>query len=37
MGSGYIENSAAPVKPQSLFRQQLANRTGKNKAMAALK
>jgi hypothetical protein len=36
MGSGYIESPDAPVKPDSLFVQQLIERIGKTQAMKVL-
>jgi hypothetical protein len=37
MGSGYIESPDGPVKPDSLFEQQLIDRIGKAKAEKVLK
>lgn len=37
MGSGHIESPDKPVKPDSLFAQQLIDRVGKEKASAVLK
>jgi hypothetical protein len=37
MGNGYIESPGEPVKPESLFEQQLIDRIGKDKADAVLK
>jgi hypothetical protein len=37
MGSGHIESPDAPVEPGSLFKQQLIERIGKEKAEAVLK
>ena len=36
MGNGYIESPGQPVKPDSLFEQQLIDRIGKAKALAVL-
>ena len=36
MGSGHIESPDRPVKPDSLFAQQLIDRIGREKAMAVL-
>jgi hypothetical protein len=36
MGSGYIESPGAPVKPKSLFTQQLIDRIGREQAMIVL-
>jgi hypothetical protein len=37
MGNGYIESPGAPVKPESLFEQQLIDRIGKEQVEAVLK
>jgi hypothetical protein len=37
MGNGYIESPDGPVKPDSLFKQQLIERIGKDKAEDVLK
>jgi hypothetical protein len=37
MGTGYIESPDTPVKPDSLFVQQLIDRIGRAKATAVLK
>lgn len=37
MGNGYIESPDGPVKPESLYEQQLIDRIGKEKAEAVLK
>ncbi|HYW97399.1 MAG TPA: DUF4861 family protein, partial [Bacteroidales bacterium] len=37
MGNGYIESPFAPVKPRSLFAQQLIDRIGTEQAMRVLK
>ena len=37
MGNGYIESPGSPVKPDSLFTQQLIDRIGRQKAAAVLR